>query len=72
MMFTNLKGSLGHFFSLQACFEVPGGMLPISANIITKRKAEFTFELDQCGSRVFYYLYILERYIAEHQELLQH
>lgn len=54
MMFTNLKGSLGHFFSLQACFEVPGRTVPISANIITKGKAEFTFELDERSSTIIY------------------
>lgn len=42
MMFTNVKGSLGHFFSLQADFEVPGRTLPVSANTITEGKTEFT------------------------------
>lgn len=43
MMFTNLKGSLGRFFSLQAGFEVPGRTpLPVSANTVTEGKVEFT------------------------------
>lgn len=43
MIFTSLKGSLGHFFSLQAGFEVPARTLPVSANTITEGKADFTW-----------------------------
>lgn len=72
MMSTNLKGSLGHFVSLQAGFEVPGSTLPVSANTVTAGKAEFTLGQINVVSEFSITCSILEYYFAQYQQLLQY